>query len=62
MPQLPGVSGSDEVQVSSEIIQVLQGNMNQVREAGELLEQIAREEDSNILLLSEQSYNMHHKY
>ena len=36
--------------------------MNQARQAGALLEQIAREEDSNILLLSEQSYKMNHKY
>ena len=44
------------------MIQVLQGNMRHAREAGALLDQNAREEDSNILLLSEQSYNMNHKY
>ena len=37
---------------------VLQENMNRARRAGDLLEQIAREEDADILLLSEQSYNM----
>ena len=62
LPQLPGGSGCGKEQVSSEMIQVLQGNMNRTREAGALLEQITREEDSNILLLSEQSYKMNHKY
>ena len=62
LPQLPGDSGCGEKQVSSEMIQVLQGNMNRARGADELLEQIAREEDSNILLLSEQSYNINHEH
>ena len=44
------------------MIEVFQGNINRAREDGELLNQIAREEDSNILLLSEESYNMNHKY
>ena len=44
------------------MIQFLQENINQTQEAKELLEQIAREEDSNVLLLSEQSYNINHKY
>ena len=36
--------------------------MNQARGAGDLLEQIAREEDADILLLSEQSHNMNHEH
>ena len=44
------------------MIQVLQGNMNQAREAGYFLEQITREEDSDILLLSEQSYNTNREH
>ena len=43
------------------MIRVLQGNMNQARGVGDLLEQIAREEDADILLLSEQSHNMNHE-
>ena len=62
LPQLPGGSGCGEKQVLSEMIQVLQGNSNRAREAGTLLDQIAREEDSIVLLLSEQSFNMNHKY
>ena len=44
------------------MIRVLQGNMNQARRAGDLLEQIAREEDADILLLGEQSHNMNHEH
>ena len=44
------------------MIRVLQGNMNQASGAGDLLEQIAREEDADILLLSEQSHNMNHEH
>ena len=42
------------------MIRVLQENMNRAQRAGDLLEQIAREEDAEILLLSEQSYNIKH--
>ena len=42
------------------MIRVLQGNMRHTSEAGVLLEQIAREEDADILLLSEQSRNINH--
>ena len=58
LPQLPGGSGCGEKQMSSVMIQFLQGNMNRARGAGDLLEQIAREEDSDILLISEPSYNI----
>ena len=42
--------------MSSEMIRVVQWNMNRTT-ASQLLEQIAREEDADILLLSEQLYN-----
>ena len=37
-------------------------NKFKTRRAGDLLEQIAREEDYNILLLSEPSYNINRKH
>ena len=44
------------------MIRVLQGNIIRAGRAGELLEQIACEEDSDILLLSKQYYNMYREH